>query len=680
MKLRWPIRAKMYWCQTCNLPLAVKNCPKCGAGAKRLELNEPGDARPALPRDYELLLEALKFELKGSYEKGFIALIGRSPALLNKVPYFDEMREVYVDGQKIGRLYFDPFFKKWRFRPSKTGAMKILEVAPDVVERTVVTKKKLLPPKTFTIGKNVEKNKMIFLVRENGEPVGLAYSLGDGRARVHSWWGDGKLPEPPTVRTTLDDVIKAHREHLKVLEAKAVKTLAVYAERLDAPVVVSFSGGKDSHVALVLSLKTGLEPQVLFNDTGLELPETLETVERVVKKTGLEIIVARPEADFWKAIEVFGPPARDYRWCCKICKLAPLAKTVKSKWLNGALNVVAQRAYESLDRARGSIAWRLRWAPYVLNVSPIMYWTQFEEWLYIMSERIEVNPLYYKGYERIGCFMCPASYLAEFELVSKTHPDLWGRWVKTLKRWAERLGLPEEYVDYGLWRWYSPTGHRDSLAKKLRLTHVFENWERLCKARTRLVKEVERGEKYFRVDMIEPVDTEALNNQLAILKPSDLSFSKDFLEARWSFAHLKVERSKVIAEYENSLGLEIALDSIKSYYRWRSCVGCLSCETNCPTGAIKVERAEERSHPKIDPSKCVGCRLCLRNCPVAEVFGEHVLAPLLLGDLYAWLRASREAHEDVLERARAMLTSQLPKKLTKLNEVPEGLADFFSST
>jgi len=85
----------------------------------------------------------------------------------------------------------------------------------------------------------------------------------------------------------------------------------------DRPLLVSFSGGKDSLVALHLTLKLGLDPIVVFNDTGLELPETVETVYRTVERYGLRLEVASAGDAFWRAVEFFGPPAKDYRWCCK---------------------------------------------------------------------------------------------------------------------------------------------------------------------------------------------------------------------------------------------------------------------------------------------------------------------------------------------------------------------------
>lgn len=44
-------------------------------------------------------------------------------------------------------------------------------------------------------------------------------------------------------------------------------------------------------------------------------------------------------------------------------------------------------------------------------VNPIYEWLDSDIWDYINQEQIKVNPLYAKGYSRVGCIGCPlASY------------------------------------------------------------------------------------------------------------------------------------------------------------------------------------------------------------------------------------------------------------------------------
>ena len=86
--------------------------------------------------------------------------------------------------------------------------------------------------------------------------------------------------------------------------------------------MVSFSGGKDSLATLLLVKKAGLDIPIFFIDTGLEFPETVQHVKDVAARHGARLIVEQaPREAFQEGLRVFGPPGRDYRWCCKTNKL-----------------------------------------------------------------------------------------------------------------------------------------------------------------------------------------------------------------------------------------------------------------------------------------------------------------------------------------------------------------------
>lgn len=53
-------------------------------------------------------------------------------------------------------------------------------------------------------------------------------------------------------------------------------------------------------------------------------------------------------------------------------------------------------------------------------VNPIYDWTDIDVWDYIRQEKIETNPLYARGYRRVGCIGCP---MATYKQVCKEFHD-----------------------------------------------------------------------------------------------------------------------------------------------------------------------------------------------------------------------------------------------------------------
>lgn len=665
-RIVWPKVKKIWWCPSCNIPSLESVCPKCNGKTNRVQLSDPGDARPAFERDYRTLYSAYVFEFGTS--KGLNDVLGRSIALLNKAPYYDEMKEIVVDGAQIGRVFFDPLLRRWRFRLSRYSAIKLFTSHPDVLEVVKLDKKWYRHGDIVRVSRDIEVGKQVVLLGTDGSVSGIGYSKGGGRIMIHSWWGkpscnEIKLSVEPRSKTDLNDVIQAHRVYMNILTSRSKKFIATIYERMRKPLIVSFSGGKDSLVSLHLSLDLGLQPSVLFNNTGIELPETVETVYKTVDKYGLELVEASAEEKFWDSVYRLGVPGRDYRWCCKVCKLAPLALTVKDRWADGGLNIVGQRAFESIDRARNPRLWRLRWAPTLLNLSPINEWSQFEVWLYIFMNKLEPNPLYFMGYERIGCFMCPASTMAELELVSQTHREIWGRWLEVLEFWAKRLGLPREWIDYGLWRWNTPARYRTMLAKRLGVASRVNDWAKSFKGMTCPGIErssIEEGRVFIVLE--KDIAIAHVVDQLTALNYTNYRIDSDtgILTIEWINTVVEVRGRTITASYQTLDGIEKAIDVLKLIYRWNQCTGCRSCEAVCPSGAASVTLINGRPRPSIDKSKCIRCKFCVYNCPIAEVYVEHVVTPIIFGDPEAWRRKTREHHAEVLEKMREFIKSMTP--------------------
>ena len=91
---------------------------------------------------------------------------------------------------------------------------------------------------------------------------------------------------------------------------------------------------------------------MFFIDTGLEFPETIQHVKDVAARHGSRLIVEQaPREAFPEGLRVFGPPGRDYRWCCKTNKLGPTVRAIMKHYPDGVLSFIGQRRYESEARA-----------------------------------------------------------------------------------------------------------------------------------------------------------------------------------------------------------------------------------------------------------------------------------------------------------------------------------------
>ena len=195
---------------------------------------------------------------------------------------------------------------------------------------------------------------------------------------------------------------------------RIVKEYEKYKNRIDI-FHVAFSGGKDS--AVLLDLVKKALPQgsfvVIFGDTGMEFPDTYETVDktkRQCEKDGIPFYVAKSHFDPQDSWALFGPPARVLRWCCSVHKSTP--QTLKMREITGnnnylGMDFVGVRSFESLSRSRYDYENFGKKQKGQYSYNPILEWTSAEIWIYIFINQIYINNAYKKGNSRAGCLFCP---------------------------------------------------------------------------------------------------------------------------------------------------------------------------------------------------------------------------------------------------------------------------------
>jgi phosphoadenosine phosphosulfate reductase len=444
------------WCDHCHTPVLSEHC-FCGASTREVPLTPPSDARPAFPEDIKLVNTIFKEHF------GAPVIPENHLVLFNKVPDHDRMEEIIVGGGVIGNIRYTPAKRCWEpiprpeacvlFTPKKRYVVVDASTVPFIRDKSM----SVLAPGLVTIDDSVQTGDEVFILAKTGECIGV------GRAKVDADTAS-MLERGSIVRTrrniastvvpgeaTWAGAVTANSGEIERAESASVGFVQDVAATYSLPVTISYSGGKDSLVTLLVVTKALGKVPLLFADTGFEFPETYANVDTVSQKYGLELIRTNISDRFTQTFARQGPPAVNSRWCCGVCKLMPVAETIRERW-GECLSFIGQRKYESFARAQSKRVWRNPKVGVQVSAAPIQNWTALHVWLYLFREHAPYNVLYEHRLDRIGCFMCPSSDMALIHMIEQDYPDLWQEWNKRLIQWQESHHLPLEWVTDGHWR------------------------------------------------------------------------------------------------------------------------------------------------------------------------------------------------------------------------------------
>jgi phosphoadenosine phosphosulfate reductase len=629
-------RLQLRWCDACDLPVLDRpRCGACGGPARHVEHTPPGDVRPATAADVERVRAVADGQFGPGTGRALLPHDG-SVVVLNKVPAEDRSDEVIADGHVLATMRYVPV-AGWSLLPRLRGAARmapaatrgVVVLADDAVPFIVAGGSVLAPGVVSASGSiQVDDEVIVLTTAREAVAVGRARMTGDQmlekvrgmavKVRHHRAAGEALTGGGPADGRgrTWTEAVEANRAHLDSRVAEAVAFIRRVVEERALPVSVSFSGGKDSLATLLLALEAGLRPPVFFVDTGLELPETVEHVREVSARHGLELVVARAESDFFELARRFGPPARDFRWCCKTQKLGPAARGLRARFPKGVLSLIGQRRYESGPRSRSARVWKNPWVPGQVGASPIQEWTALDIWLFLMSrgEAATANVWYGRGLERIGCYLCPASDLADLDVVEAHHPG-YAAWRAFLSDYARATGRDATYLEMGLWRFRR-------LPKPLR--------ERLGPLALASVAPTPEGGalSFTRVPGAAPCPRGGVSAEGAFDRPIDIARACEMLNILGVPEHVADEgrvavgegldvfaEGAITARGEDGARASGLLERARQVIlRGELCVGCGVCVARCPADALRIEGGRVR----LDDGACEHCSMCLGPCPVVD--------------------------------------------------------------
>lgn len=234
------------------------------------------------------------------------------------------------------------------------------------------------------------------------------------------------------------------------------------------PLVVTYSGGKDSDVLLHLAGAAGIPYEVLYSLTTADAPETVWHVRDTFRR--LELAGVKCDIDthrtpdggnvtMWNLIpRKLIPPTRLVRYCCAVLKetsgrgrwIATGIRWAESKKRKsrGVMEALHRDKAKKLTLMNDNDESRMLIENCQLKgtrvVNPLIDWQDADIWDYCAAEKICMNPLYACGWKRVGCIGCPVASKHRYAEFAR-YPKIKAAYIRAFGRMLEereKRGLP----------------------------------------------------------------------------------------------------------------------------------------------------------------------------------------------------------------------------------------------
>lgn len=370
---------------------------------------------------------------------------------------------------------------------------------------------------------------------------------------------------------------------------KEEEALLYLLKYVNEDVAISFSGGKDSLVALDLAVRVGIK-KVVFCNTTIEYDETINYIKDVEAFYGIDIEEVKAPVTFFEMVNHIGMPSKRLRWCCEVFKFGPLAKYAVKNKLSGY--ITGLRRSESYKRSNYKKEDK---NPLMLvkQINPVIDWTSEDIWEYIQKYSLPFNPLY-EHFDRIGCWCCPFRTKTDWNKIESLFPNKMKNLNDHLETMAERMNVPnkKQFIeDKGWTAWAHPI-------KRLSIGgYTIDDTNQDL---TKLVFSGQSSNQIEKILKILPVFTE------------EYEVANDCL----------IINTKELDKRRLNVVVEKALN----------CIACGACTMLCPTGALDVVDGSLQ----IDFSICTKCEKCIKTKPFRGSCIIRNYSPVVVSLVRTW--------------------------------------------
>lgn len=200
------------------------------------------------------------------------------------------------------------------------------------------------------------------------------------------------------------------------------------------PLFASISGGKDSTALGLWLLKNKIKFKPVFIDTGWEHKDTYNYIANELTELFGDFIILRNDKFFKSGSDFAGGmeqliekekmfPNGKIKFCTRHLKVIPIQNflsEIRASYKKKPVNIIGIRAEESFKRSKmeeieeqdEATVWR-----------PLINYT-YEDIIDIHHEfNVSPNPLYLRGYSRVGCYPCIFSRKHEIRHMALSDPE-----------------------------------------------------------------------------------------------------------------------------------------------------------------------------------------------------------------------------------------------------------------
>lgn len=179
--------------------------------------------------------------------------------------------------------------------------------------------------------------------------------------------------------------------------------------------VVANSLGKDSVVVWHLAKQVSSKIRGFIITTRYKPAETKQFMREQVEKYP-ELKVFSNDEDIPDKLYENNPDR-----CCDVLKVKPTRQAIKEMdvkcWVTGLRCTEGRTRIDFKEIEQRDVG--------LIKLNPILIWYEREVWQYLAINKVDVNPLYAKGYRSLGCWPCTR--------IAQGINERAGRWIGTSK-------------------------------------------------------------------------------------------------------------------------------------------------------------------------------------------------------------------------------------------------------